>query len=138
MWPIIMFAVSRKPRVIGRTEVLKNSIIEINGANHKGVPRGRNWPKNLDSLNVILEIITANQVIQAALREKIVWTVVGNKYGFILIMFKNKIEKNKVRMKGKENFKKIFLEFLSCPSQTNSSCDIIFFLILVLKKEADI
>jgi hypothetical protein len=72
MCPIIIFAVSRKPKVIGRTEVLKNSIIEINGANHRGVPRGRNCPKNLDNLNVILEIITANHVIQAALREKIV------------------------------------------------------------------
>lgn len=138
MCPIIIFAVSRKPRVIGRTEVLKNSIIEMNGASHRGVPRGRNWPKNLDNLNVILEIITASQVIQAALKEKIVWTVVGKKYGFILIIFKNKIEKNKVKIKGKENFKKIFLEFLSCPSQTNSNCDIIFFLTLVLKKEADI
>lgn len=40
--PIIMFAVNRNPKVIGRTEVLKNSIIEINGASHNGVPRGRN------------------------------------------------------------------------------------------------
>jgi hypothetical protein len=40
--PIIMLAVKRKPKVIGRTDVLKNSIIEINGANQRGVPNGRN------------------------------------------------------------------------------------------------
>lgn len=48
--PIIIFAVSRNPRVIGRTEVLKNSIMEINGASHSGVPRGRNWAKNFEIL----------------------------------------------------------------------------------------
>lgn len=53
-------------------------------------------------------------------------------------MFKNKIEKNNVKINGKENFKKIFLEFLSWFSQTNSNCEMIFFLIPVLKKEADI
>lgn len=50
IWPIIIFAVSRNPRVIGRTEVLKNSIIEMKGASHNGVPRGRNWAKNLEIL----------------------------------------------------------------------------------------
>lgn len=138
MCPIIILAVSRNPRVIGRTEVLKNSIIEIKGANHKGVPKGRNCPRNFDNLNVILEIITANHVIQAALNEKIVWTVEGKKYGFILIIFKNRIEKNNVKINGKENFKNIFLEFLSWFNQTNSSCEIIFFLILLLKKDTDI
>jgi len=37
-----MLAVKRNPSVTGRTDVLKNSIIEIKGANHKGVPKGRN------------------------------------------------------------------------------------------------
>jgi hypothetical protein len=79
MWPIIILAVSRKPRVTGRTAVLKNSIIEIKGASHKGVPKGRKWAKNFFGLKVILERIIANQVNQAALKEKIVWTVEGKK-----------------------------------------------------------
>lgn len=79
MWPIIIFAVSRNPKVIGRTAVLKNSIIEIKGASHKGVPKGRNWAKNLNVLNVSLDRITDNQVSQAAPNEKIIWTVEGKK-----------------------------------------------------------
>jgi hypothetical protein len=42
MCPIIILAVKRNPRVTGRTAVLKNSMIEIKGANHKGVPKGKN------------------------------------------------------------------------------------------------
>lgn len=91
-------AVNRNPKVIGRTEVLKNSIIEINGASHNGVPSGRNWAKNLVILNVNLEIIIVSHVIQEALREKIVWTVVGKKYGFILAILRNRIEKKMARI----------------------------------------
>jgi hypothetical protein len=72
IWPIIIFAVSRNPKVTGRTEVLKNSIIEIKGANHKGVPRGKNCARNLVILYVSLEIMIASQVNQEALKEKIV------------------------------------------------------------------
>lgn len=50
MCPIIMLAVSRNPKVTGRTAVLKNSIMEIKGASHKGVPKGRNCAKNLNVL----------------------------------------------------------------------------------------
>ncbi len=74
-----MLAVSRKPKVIGRTAVLKNSIIEIKGASHKGVPKGRNWAKNLNVLYVNLDRITESQVSQAAPNEKIMWTVEGKK-----------------------------------------------------------
>lgn len=72
MCPIIILAVNRNPKVIGRTEVLKNSMIEIKGANHKGVPKGRNWAKNLVILYVNLEIIIVSHVSQEALKEKIV------------------------------------------------------------------
>ena len=54
-------------------------MIEINGANHKGVPKGRNWAKKFFILNTILDRIIESQVSQAALIEKIVWTVEGKK-----------------------------------------------------------
>lgn len=79
MCPIIILAVKRNPRVTGRTAVLKNSMIEIKGANHKGVPKGKNWPKNLKVLNVSLDKIIVSHVNQAALIEKIIWTVEGKK-----------------------------------------------------------
>lgn len=123
MCPIIIFAVSRNPRVIGRTEVLKNSMIEINGASHKGVPKGRNCPKNFDVFDNILEKITVNHVSQAALSEKIVCTVVEKKYGFILMMFRNRMEKNSTKMKEKASFKWSLLVPLSCSDQTDSNME---------------
>lgn len=115
-----MLAVSRNPRVIGRTEVLKNSMIEIKGASHKGVPKGRNWPKNFVILYVALDKIIESQVTQAALKEKIVWTVVGKKYGFILKILRKRIEKNRTRMNANADFRNVFFELESWLSQMNS------------------
>lgn len=104
-WPIIIFAVSRNPKVTGRNTVLKNSIIVMKDANHKGDPRGRNWAKNLKGWKVLLDITIANQIIQAAVKEKIVWTVDGKKYGFILKILRKRIVKNSTVMKDAINFK---------------------------------
>ena len=46
MWPIIILAVSRKPKVKGRTIILINSITEIKKANHIGVFIGKKKPIN--------------------------------------------------------------------------------------------
>lgn len=89
----------------------------MKGANHNGVPKGRNWPKNLKVLNVNLDKIIVNHVNQAALIEKIMWTVDGKKYGFILKILRNKIEKNNDKIKEEINFKKNLLEFLNCWNQ---------------------
>lgn len=43
MWPAVMFAASRKDRVIGRTRILVVSIITKNGFSHSGAPSGRKW-----------------------------------------------------------------------------------------------
>lgn len=41
MWPALMFAASRKERVIGRTENLDVSTITRNGFSQGGAPPGR-------------------------------------------------------------------------------------------------
>ncbi len=95
----------------------------MNGASHKGVPSGRNCAKNLEILKVILEIIIVSQVSHAALKEKIVWTVVGKKYGFILAMFRNRIEKKIVKIYLKAAFKKTLLDPLNWRNQINSNIE---------------
>lgn len=118
---------------MGRTLVLKNSMIEMKSANHRGVPKGRNWAKNLNVLYVILDKIIDNQVSHAAPREKIIWTVEGKKYGFILKMLRNKIVKNKVKIKEETNLRYVFLEFWSWKDQKYSNWEDKVFLLLVKK-----
>jgi len=46
MWPALMFAASRKERVIGRTENLDVSTMTKNGFNQGGAPPGRSMAIN--------------------------------------------------------------------------------------------
>lgn len=43
MWPAVMFAASRKDRVIGCTNTLIVSVKTRNGFSHVGAPSGRKW-----------------------------------------------------------------------------------------------
>jgi len=43
MWPALIFAASRKDRVIGRTIILDDSINTRNGFNQSGAPSGSKW-----------------------------------------------------------------------------------------------
>jgi len=96
MCPALMFAASRKDRVIGRTVTLVVSIRTRNGFNQSGAPSGRKWAIDfiidLKNLDIIMDSHNGRPKINVKIR----WLEVLKKYGIsprrlIVIIEKNKV-----------------------------------------------
>ena len=59
--PALILAARRNDSVIGRTEILVDSIITKNGFSQLGAPLGRRWARNSMGFDVIEDIIRLNQ-----------------------------------------------------------------------------
>lgn len=73
IWPALILAASRKDKVIGRTKVLRVSIITRKGFNHIGAPEGRRWAANDLGLNVAPERIIISQIGKPKEKENKIW-----------------------------------------------------------------
>lgn len=62
IWPALIFAASRKERVIGRTSVLRVSITTRKGFSHIGAPEGKRWAAKDEGLNEIADKIIMSQM----------------------------------------------------------------------------
>jgi hypothetical protein len=102
MWPALIFAASRKDRVIGRTKILVVSIRTKNGLSQSGAPSGRKWATEaLGDLEKDDRIIL-NHRGRPNLRVKIRCLVVLNMYGirpnrFIRMITRNREDTIEVR-----------------------------------------
>lgn len=63
MWPAVMFAASRKERVIGRTKILILSIKTRNGLSQSGAPPGKSLAAQDVGACVALERISESHKI---------------------------------------------------------------------------
>lgn len=64
-WPLIILAVNRTDKVIGRIKFLTVSINTIKQLKKIGDPKGTKWLINLLNLFIILKIIKLNQIGKA-------------------------------------------------------------------------
>ena len=73
MCPVLMFAVNRKDRVIGRTKILSVSTFKRNLFNHPGAPLGISLAMKDDKLLVIEEIIKVSHRHEATGKARTMW-----------------------------------------------------------------
>lgn len=72
-WPLIIFAIKRTDKVIGRIKFLTDSIRTIKELKKIGEPKGTKWVINLLNLFIKLKIIKLNQNGKAKYMVKIKW-----------------------------------------------------------------
>ena len=60
-WPVVIFILRRKDKVIGRINTLTNSTIFNKKINHKGLPEGVKWLKNITGWKTNDETTINNQ-----------------------------------------------------------------------------
>lgn len=73
MWPALILAANRNDKVIGRTRVLRVSIITKKGFNHIGAPEGSKWAANEEGLKVAADKTIINQIGSPKAKEKRMW-----------------------------------------------------------------
>lgn len=93
MCPALMFAASRKDRVIGRTTIDEVSISTRNGFNQSGAPSGSKWAIVAFGDFVALDRISISHIGNPNLRVKIRCLVTLNVYGKSPMMFNSMIIK---------------------------------------------
>lgn len=96
MCPAVIFAASRKDRVIGRTRILVVSIITRNGFNHSGAPSGRKCAIDFFVCSVNEEIIILNHIGRPIERVRIRCLEEDSEYGIIPAKLIRMIKTNSV------------------------------------------
>lgn len=91
MCPARMFAINRTDKVIGRINLLTNSIIESNKINIIGQPIGIKWISKFFKFFITVNIITVVHIINAILIIILIWDVKVKLYDKIDIKFSKKI-----------------------------------------------
>lgn len=93
MWPALMFAASRKDRVIGRTIILDDSIRTKNGFSQFGAPSGKKCAIVAFGIFDILDKINISHIGNPILKVNSRCLVILKVYGNNPIMFRTIIVK---------------------------------------------
>lgn len=87
MWPALILAARRNERVMGRTEILEDSIRTRKGFSQDGAPPGKSMAMNFIGEDKSDEIINLSQSVRPNENVKIRWLEVLNVYGVSLLRF---------------------------------------------------